>query len=115
MPLDAALPFWLDNYNLGGGRFATDRDGYAAILGYGRQWTERVWAVEGCAGIGKHIATRLLARAAVADVPGVGLRFTRRCDYSILAAATPARPLIVDRRGTSSRSTIPVPRLSLTA
>ena len=45
----------------GGGRFGTDRDGYAAMLAYGRRWPDRVWAIEGCAGIGKHIANRLLA------------------------------------------------------
>jgi len=45
----------------GDGRFGTDRDGYAAMLAYGRQWPDRVWAIEGCAGIGKHIAKRLLA------------------------------------------------------
>jgi transposase len=45
----------------GGGRFGTDRDGYAAMLRYGKQWPDRVWAIEGCAGIGKHIAHRLLA------------------------------------------------------
>src|SRR3954452_11509285 len=44
----------------GGGRFGTGRDGYAAMLRYGRRWPERVWAIEGCAGIGKHIANRLL-------------------------------------------------------
>jgi len=54
----------------GGGRFGTDRDGYAAMLRYGRQWTDRVWAIEGCAGIGKHIANRLLADGEeVVDVP----------------------------------------------
>jgi hypothetical protein len=45
----------------GGGRFGTDRDGYAAMLRYGRPWPRRVWAIEGCTGIGKHIANRLLA------------------------------------------------------
>jgi transposase len=55
---------------LGGGRFGTDRDGYAAMAGYGRQWPNRVWAIEGCAGIGKHIANRLLADGEqVVDVP----------------------------------------------
>ena len=55
---------------VGGGRFGTDRAGYAAMLTYGRQWTDRVWAVEGCAGIGKHIANRLLADGEqVVDVP----------------------------------------------
>src|SRR4051794_3655106 len=54
----------------GAGRFGTDRDGYAAMLRYGRQWPERVWAIEGCAGIGKHIANRLLADGEqVVDVP----------------------------------------------
>src|SRR3954466_5197911 len=51
-------------------RFGTDRDGYAAMLRYGRQWPERVWAIEGCAGIGKHLANRLLADGEqVVDVP----------------------------------------------
>jgi hypothetical protein len=54
----------------GGGRFGTDGDGYAAMLSYGRQWPDRVWAVEGCTGIGKHIANRLLADAEeIIDVP----------------------------------------------
>jgi len=54
----------------GGGRYGTDRDGYAAMLRYAKQWSERVWAIEGCAGIGKHIANRLLADGEqVVDVP----------------------------------------------
>ena len=54
----------------GGGRFGTDRDGYAAMLRHGQQWSNRVWAIEGCAGIGKHIANRLLADGEqVVDVP----------------------------------------------
>ena len=54
----------------GGGRFGTDRDGYAAMARYGRRWPNRVWAIEGCAGIGKHIANRLLADGEqVVDVP----------------------------------------------
>jgi transposase len=40
------------------------------MLRYARQWPERVWAIEGCAGIGKHIANRLLADGEeVVDVP----------------------------------------------
>ena len=59
-----------DETVVGGGRFATDRDGYAAMLRYGQQWPDRVWAIEGCAGIGKHIAIRLLADGEeVVDVP----------------------------------------------
>ena len=55
---------------LGGGRFGTDRGGYAAMLRYARQWPDRVWAIEGCTGIGKHIAIRLLADGEqVVDVP----------------------------------------------
>lgn len=54
----------------GGGRFGTDRDGYAAMLRYGRRWPNRVWAIEDCAGIGKHIANGLLADGEeVVDVP----------------------------------------------
>src|SRR5690606_36979150 len=53
-----------------GGRFPTDADGYGRLLGYARQWPERVWAVEGCAGIGKHVADRLVADGEdVVDVP----------------------------------------------
>jgi transposase len=55
---------------LGGGRFGTDEDGYDAMLAYGRQWPDRVWAIEGCQGIGRHIAQRLLADGEeVIDVP----------------------------------------------
>jgi len=37
---------------------------------YAGQWPDRVWATEGCAGIGKHIAVRLLADGEeVVDVP----------------------------------------------
>src|SRR3954453_14520962 len=55
---------------LGQGRFGTDRVGYAAMLTAGRQHKDRVWAVEGCNGIGRHIAQRLVADGeAVLDVP----------------------------------------------
>jgi hypothetical protein len=54
----------------GGGRFATDRAGYQALLRYARTWTDRVWAIEGCNGIGHHVAMRLLADGEqVVDVP----------------------------------------------
>ena len=37
---------------------------------YAKQWPNRVWAIEGCQGIGRHIATRLLAGGErVLDVP----------------------------------------------
>ncbi|GLL07544.1 IS110 family transposase [Dactylosporangium matsuzakiense] len=55
---------------LGQGRFGTDRDGYAAMLKLGRQHKDRLWAVEGCNGIGRHIAQRLVADGeTVLDVP----------------------------------------------
>lgn len=53
-----------------GGRFGTDQAGYAAMLELARAWPERVWAVEGCNGIGRHVALRLLADGEqVIDVP----------------------------------------------
>src|SRR3954470_10452540 len=55
---------------VGAGRFGTDRDGYAAMTRYARQWSNRVWAIEGCQGIGRHIANRLLADGEqVVDIP----------------------------------------------
>jgi transposase len=52
------------------GRFGTDRDGYQAMLNAGRKHKDRIWAVEGCNGIGRHIAQRLVADGEpVLDVP----------------------------------------------
>jgi transposase len=40
------------------------------MLRHARQWQERVWAIEGCRGIGRHVANRLLADGEdVVDVP----------------------------------------------
>ena len=59
-----------DEEVLGGGRFGTDVDGFKAMVEYVGQWPERVWAIEGCNGIGRHVAMRLLAEGqAVIDVP----------------------------------------------
>ncbi len=59
-----------DETVLGGGRFATDKTGYADMLQFMRQWPDRVWAIEGCNGIGRHVALRLLADGQeVLDVP----------------------------------------------
>lgn len=59
-----------DEAVLGGGRFATDAAGHAELLRYVRQWPERVWAIEGCQGIGRHVANRLLKDGEQAvDVP----------------------------------------------
>ena len=59
---------------LGGGRFATDETGFADMTDYVSRIQpdrdRRVWAVEGCNGIGHHIAIRLLAAGEqVVDVP----------------------------------------------
>jgi transposase len=59
-----------DECVVGGGRFSTDVGGYQEMLGYARRWPERVWAIEGCAGIGKHLAVRLVRDGqTVVDVP----------------------------------------------
>jgi transposase len=51
-------------------RFGTDKEGYAAMLAFGRTFEDRVWAVEGCNGIGRHIAHRLVHDGEVVwDVP----------------------------------------------
>lgn len=55
---------------LAAGRFGTDREGYRALLAAGRRYRDRVWAVEGCNGIGRHVAQRLVADGETAlDVP----------------------------------------------
>jgi transposase len=52
------------------GRYGTDNAGYRAMLAAGRKHRDRVWAVEGCNGIGRHIAQRLVADGEpVVDVP----------------------------------------------
>ena len=59
-----------DEQVLGGGRFATEVEGFAAMLGYVAAWPNRVGAIEGCEGIGRHVAQRLLAQGEkVVDVP----------------------------------------------
>jgi len=52
------------------GRYGTDKAGYAEMLKAGRKFEDRVWAIEGCNGIGKHIAHRLVHDGeTVLDVP----------------------------------------------
>lgn len=63
-----------DETVIGGGRYATDNTGFAEMLhAAGRirpAREDRVWAVEGCNGIGHHVAMRLLqAGEEVIDVP----------------------------------------------
>jgi hypothetical protein len=54
----------------GGGRYGTGAAGYAAMLAAVTAWPERIWAIEGCQGIGRHLANRLLADGEhVVDVP----------------------------------------------
>lgn len=45
---------------LAAGRYGTDTAGYAQMLAAGRKFAGRVWAVEGCNGIGRHLAHRLV-------------------------------------------------------
>jgi transposase len=59
-----------DEAVVGRGRYATDAAGYTAMLAEARRWPQRIWAIEGCQGIGRHIANRLLADGEhVVDVP----------------------------------------------
>jgi transposase len=59
-----------DETVVGGGRYGTDAAGYAAMLAGVRRWPERIWAIEGCRGVGRHIASRLVAAGEqVVDVP----------------------------------------------
>ena len=59
-----------DEEVVGGGRFDTTVEGFDAMLAHVAAWQERVWAVEGCDGIGRHVAARLTAIGEpVVDVP----------------------------------------------
>src|SRR5580698_1612611 len=59
-----------DETVVGGGRYATDAPGPRAMLAEAKRWPERTWAIEGCQGIGRPIANRLLAAGEqVVDVP----------------------------------------------
>lgn len=51
-------------------RFETTAVGFRQLLSYAKQWPDRLWAVEGCNGIGRHVASRLvIAGETVVDVP----------------------------------------------
>jgi len=74
---------------LGGGRYATGRDGYRAMRDAVARWPERVWAAGGSAGIGRHLAQRLIADGeAVAGVPA---KLSARCGCFLPGRA--ARPM----------------------
>ncbi|MEU4321170.1 IS110 family transposase [Nocardia fluminea] len=52
------------------GRYGTDKTGYAEMLTAARKYADRVWAIEGCNGIGRHLAHRLVHDGeTVIDVP----------------------------------------------
>ena len=94
------------------GRFGTDREGYRDLLAAGRRWPDRVWAVEGCEGVGRHLAQRLVADGEpVVDVPaklsararvfstGQGRKTdaTDAHSVAVVALRTPGlRPVLVD-------------------
>jgi len=55
---------------LAGARFGTDVHGFKAMTEFVKEWPDRVWAIEGCNGIGRHVAMRLIADGQdVVDVP----------------------------------------------
>ncbi|MGW5226867.1 IS110 family transposase [Nocardia niigatensis] len=55
---------------LASGRYTTDATGYGEILNAAKRFPDRVWAVEGCNGIGRHLAHRLVHDGeTVIDVP----------------------------------------------
>ncbi|GAA5124713.1 hypothetical protein GCM10023339_46650 [Alloalcanivorax gelatiniphagus] len=59
-----------DETVLGGGRYGTDEAGFAEMGRYVSHFPDRVWEIEGCSGIGHHVAVRLLAGGEeVVDVP----------------------------------------------
>ncbi|HYB17965.1 MAG TPA: IS110 family transposase [Streptosporangiaceae bacterium] len=59
-----------DERVVGGGRYGTDVGGYAAMLAGVRRWRERIWAIEGSRGVGRQLASRLVAAGEqVVDVP----------------------------------------------
>jgi hypothetical protein len=59
-----------DETIVGGGRYGTDVDGFAAMRRDVGRFRDRIWAIEGCNGIGRHVALRLLdAGEETVDVP----------------------------------------------
>ncbi|MFI5781841.1 hypothetical protein [Nocardia sp. NPDC051570] len=42
------------------GRYSTDTCGYGEMLTAAQRFPDRVWAIEGCNGIGRHVAHRLI-------------------------------------------------------
>jgi hypothetical protein len=55
---------------LAAGRYGTETTGYGEMLAAARTFADRVWAVEGCNGIGRHLAHRLVHDGEIVfDVP----------------------------------------------
>jgi transposase len=97
---------------LAAARYATDSAGLAQMCGDVAGFGDRVWAIEGCRGIGRHVAQRLLAAGEeVVDVPpklsaevrvyatGQGRKTDATDAHSIALAGTRAaglRPLVAD-------------------
>ena len=44
-----------------GQQFVNDAQGFRELRRFSRQWRPRTWAIEGCNGVGKHVAQRLVA------------------------------------------------------
>jgi len=95
-----------DEAVVGGGRYGTDAAGYGAMLAGVRRWPDRIWAIEGCRGIGRHLASRLVADGEqVVDVPpelsaptrvftaGQGRKTDATDAHSVALAATRMRGL----------------------
>jgi transposase len=118
---------------LGGGRFATDKAGFAAMRSYVKRWPDREWAVEGGLGVGRPLAQRLLESGErVVDVPaklaararfldtGHGRKTDAHDAHSVAVAAVRAKELrvlapdgelealrmLVDRRDELSRQRV---------
>ncbi|WP_203217909.1 IS110 family transposase [Nocardia terpenica] len=52
------------------GQYGTDNAGYTAMMATATQFRDRVWAIEGCNGVGRHLAHRLVHDdEIVVDVP----------------------------------------------
>ncbi len=55
---------------LAAGRYGTDTAGCAQMLAAARKFADRAWAIEGCSGIGRHLAHRLVHDGEIVfDVP----------------------------------------------
>jgi transposase len=95
-----------DETVLGGGRYGTDASGYAGMLAGVRRWPQRIWAIEGSRGVGRQLASRLVADGEqVVDVPpklsartrvftaGQGRKTDATDAHAIAVAATRAKGL----------------------